>query len=234
MVQAYLIFFELEFRSYSANWRWCIWLDSRLQLSEQEFDNSCPVQKSETQIGFDTIAFLFIVMQIRILHSYYFQHCMLDFRAEAVLINRFAFILFYYLFFAKILSLVMFHRWIVVAWLIKTKGSNLFNFDEKISYVYLRIRYNEQTCIGCRFSPFLIYSRGAILTNQLIKKEMKEQNEQQSRKFLEIRDRTEKIRKRYEEQQRLGGAGAFVPEGYAQGLFSLQFLLKILIFTHLA
>lgn len=110
-----------------------------------DFEFHCPVQKSETQIGFDTLAFLFLIMQIRILHSYYFQYCMLDFRAEAVLINR-----------------------------------------------------------------------GAILTNQLIKKEMKEQNEQQNNKFLEIKDRTAKIRKSYEEQQKHGGSAAFVPDSYAQ------------------
>ena len=63
-------------------------------FTEDDFDKNCPVQKSETQIGFDTLAFLFLVMQLRILHSYYFQHCMLDFRAEAVLINRFVFFRF--------------------------------------------------------------------------------------------------------------------------------------------
>uniref|UniRef100_A0A158R607 PIEZO domain-containing protein n=1 Tax=Syphacia muris TaxID=451379 RepID=A0A158R607_9BILA len=113
---------------------------------QDEFDKNCPVQKSETQIGFDTLAFLFLVMQLRILHSYYFQHCMLEFRAESVLINR-----------------------------------------------------------------------GAALTNQLKRREMKEQDEQQQKKFIEIRDRTEKIREIYEQQQKRAGTGAFIPESYAQG-----------------
>uniref|UniRef100_A0A915AVG5 Piezo-type mechanosensitive ion channel component n=1 Tax=Parascaris univalens TaxID=6257 RepID=A0A915AVG5_PARUN len=110
-----------------------------------EFDNTCTVQKSETQIGFDTFAFAFLIFQMRILHSWYFQHCMLDYRSEAVLMNR-----------------------------------------------------------------------GAVLTNQLIAKEMKEQNLQQSRKFDEIKQRTATIRKRYEEQQQYGAAGAFTPQTYGQ------------------
>lgn len=58
-------------------------------ITELEFDNTCTVQKSETQIGFDTFAFAFLIFQMRILHSWYFQHCMLDYRSEAVLMNRF-------------------------------------------------------------------------------------------------------------------------------------------------
>lgn len=62
--------------------------------------------------------------------------------------------------------------------------------------------------------------RGAVLTNQLIAKEMKEQNLQQSRKFDEIKQRTATIRKRYEEQQHYGAAGAFTPQTYGQGTSS--------------
>ncbi|KHN79281.1 Piezo-type mechanosensitive ion channel component 2 [Toxocara canis] len=116
-----------------------------------EFDNTCTVQKSETQIGFDTFAFAFLIFQMRILHSWYFQHCMLDYRSEAVLMNR-----------------------------------------------------------------------GAVLTNQLIEKEMKEQNLHQSRKFDEIKQRTAKIRQRYEEQLHYGGAGAFTPQTYGQGASPLD------------
>lgn len=36
-----------------------------------------------------------------------------------------------------------------------------------------------------------------MLSNQLIEKEMKEQEEQQSKKFDDIRDRTKAIRERY-------------------------------------
>lgn len=124
----------------------CVNTAAKNYFSEQEkFEKECAVERSETQIGFDTFAFGFLVMQMRILHSFYFQHCMLDFRAEAVLTNR-----------------------------------------------------------------------GAVLTNQLIEKEMKEQNEQQGRKFKEIKERTAKIRKRYEQLQQMGGASAFTPETYGQ------------------
>lgn len=56
-----------------------------------------------------------------------------------------------------------------------------------------------------------------MLINQLIEKEMREQNQQQRVKFQEIKDRTAAIRARYEEQQRRGSFGAFTPHTYAQG-----------------
>lgn len=52
---------------------------------------------------------------------------------------------------------------------------------------------------------------------------MKEQDEQQQKKFIEIRDRTEKIREIYEQQQKRAGTGAFIPESYAQGIFIFYF-----------
>lgn len=45
-----------------------------------------------------------------------------------------------------------------------------------------------------RYSSFCF--RGAVLKNQLIEKEMKEQNDQQKAKFNDIRRRTEAIRER--------------------------------------
>lgn len=56
-----------------------------------------------------------------------------------------------------------------------------------------------------------------MLVNQLIEKEMKEQNEQQSAKFGEIKRRTTAIRRRYEQQKKDGIA--FNPETYGQGWF---------------
>lgn len=61
--------------------------------------------------------------------------------------------------------------------------------------------------------------RGAILTNQLIEKEMKEQNEQQSKRLEKIKERTAAIRKAHEEQY--SEAGVFVPETYSQGELAL-------------
>lgn len=47
---------------------------------------------------------------------------------------------------------------------------------------------------------------------------MREQNDQQSRKFQEIKFQTAAIRKRYEEQQKRGNSSAFMPQTYGQGL----------------
>uniref|UniRef100_A0AC35FYR8 Piezo-type mechanosensitive ion channel component n=1 Tax=Panagrolaimus sp. PS1159 TaxID=55785 RepID=A0AC35FYR8_9BILA len=107
--------------------------------------DNCIVDVKETRIGFDTMALCFLVFQLRILHSWYFQHCMIDFRCE-----------------------------IIQA------------------------------------------SRGALLINQLIEKEMKEQNVQQQAKFDEIRSRTAAIRKQYEEQQLKGAQSTFQAQTYGQ------------------
>uniref|UniRef100_A0A914I9J3 Piezo-type mechanosensitive ion channel component n=1 Tax=Globodera rostochiensis TaxID=31243 RepID=A0A914I9J3_GLORO len=100
----------------------------------------------EAMIGYDVIAFVFIVFQLRILHSWFFQRCMIEFRCEVIQANR-----------------------------------------------------------------------GAILINQLIEKEMREQTDQQNKKLHEIKDRTAAIRKRYEEQQkRSTGITFFSPQTYGQ------------------
>ncbi|CAD5221571.1 unnamed protein product [Bursaphelenchus okinawaensis] len=108
-------------------------------------DDKCIVPSSETKIGFDTLAFIFLVFQIRILHSYFFQRCMVDFRCEII-----------------------------------------------------------QS------------SRGAILINQLVDKQMREQYQNQVKKFKEIAVRAKEIRKQYEEQFKNAGRNYFVPETYAQ------------------
>ncbi|VIO86635.1 Uncharacterized protein BM_BM2127 [Brugia malayi] len=59
-----------------------------LPSEQQEFDKECAVQKSETQIGFDTFAFGLLVLQLRIFNSWYFQHCVVEYRSTAVLMNR--------------------------------------------------------------------------------------------------------------------------------------------------
>jgi len=105
----------------------------------------CDVEPIEAKIGFDTFAFIFLIFQLRILHSWYFQWCMIDFRCEIV-----------------------------------------------------------QS------------SRGALLINQLIEKEMKEQNIQQQAKFDEIRTRTAAIRRQYEEHQKRGSLTAFDAQTYGQ------------------
>ncbi|KAI6200835.1 Piezo-type mechanosensitive ion channel component [Aphelenchoides besseyi] len=110
-------------------------LEKRLYGAEKD---TCDVEIRETKIGLDLIAFAFIVFQMRILHSYLFQHCIIDVRCE-----------------------------IIQA------------------------------------------SRGAILINQLVEKQMLEQNEQQKKKFSEIKERMESIRNEH-------GQGDRGPETYAQ------------------
>uniref|UniRef100_A0A915PYM3 Piezo-type mechanosensitive ion channel component n=1 Tax=Setaria digitata TaxID=48799 RepID=A0A915PYM3_9BILA len=59
-----------------------------LPIEQQKFDKECTVQKSETQIGFDTLAFGLLILQLRVFNSWYFQHCVVEYRSEAVLMNR--------------------------------------------------------------------------------------------------------------------------------------------------
>ncbi|KAI1733340.1 piezo non-specific cation channel, r-Ras-binding domain-containing protein [Ditylenchus destructor] len=104
-----------------------------------------PHVELETKIGFDMLAFIFIILQLRVLHSYFFQRCMIEFRCEMIQAKR-----------------------------------------------------------------------GAILINQLIEKEMREQNNHQNKKVEEIKARTKSIRDRYMEQQQRASMGAFIPETYGQ------------------
>uniref|UniRef100_A0A0N4WCJ0 PIEZO domain-containing protein n=1 Tax=Haemonchus placei TaxID=6290 RepID=A0A0N4WCJ0_HAEPC len=110
-----------------------ICVNSVVQARKTDLDRMCTVIPQEAQIGFDAIALGFLVFQLRIFHSWFFQHCMVEYRSEIILANR-----------------------------------------------------------------------GAVLKNQLIEKEMKEQNEQQKAKFDEIRQRTEVIRERYKKQMEKG------------------------------
>uniref|UniRef100_A0A1I7TGZ6 Piezo_RRas_bdg domain-containing protein n=1 Tax=Caenorhabditis tropicalis TaxID=1561998 RepID=A0A1I7TGZ6_9PELO len=125
---------------------YCVNTQCRELPTLKDFDNRCEVDKKEAEIGFDIIALAFIIVQNRILHSWYFQHCMVEYRSEVILANR-----------------------------------------------------------------------GAVLKNQLIEKEMKEQNEQQKAKFNDIRRRTEAIRERYQKQIERGAAERdFEPKTYGQ------------------
>ncbi|CAB3409370.1 unnamed protein product [Caenorhabditis bovis] len=108
-----------------------------------DFEKRCTVEEKEARIGYDVIALAFLIFQRRIFHSWYFQHCMMEYRCEVILA-----------------------------------------------------------------------SRGAILKNQLVEKEMKEQNEQQKAKFNEIRRRTEAIRERYQKQIENGMEAALEPKTY--------------------
>lgn len=47
----------------------------------------------EAKIGFDTIAFIFIILQLRILNSWFFQLCMIEFRCEMIQAKRYLFFL---------------------------------------------------------------------------------------------------------------------------------------------
>ena len=133
-----------------------------IDILDGKLRGNCDVDEQETRIGFDTMALCFLVFQLRILHSWYFQHCMIDFRCEIVQAGR---------------------------------------------YVYIAsLKHNH-----------ILFSRGALLINQLIEKEMKEQNVQQQAKFDEIRSRTAAIRKQYEEQQKKGAITTFQAQTYGQG-----------------
>ncbi|KAK6054022.1 hypothetical protein COOONC_08474 [Cooperia oncophora] len=110
---------------------------------ETDLDRQCSVIPQEAQIGFDAIALGFLIFQLRVFHSWFFQHCMVEYRSEIILANR-----------------------------------------------------------------------GAVLKNQLIEKEMKEQNDQQKAKFDEIRKRTQAIRDRYNKQLEKGEI-IFEPQTYA-------------------
>ncbi|KAI6179788.1 Piezo-type mechanosensitive ion channel component 2 [Aphelenchoides besseyi] len=101
-------------------------------------ESKCAVERSETEIGFDLVAFIFIIFQLRILHSYLFQHCIINVRCE-----------------------------IIQA------------------------------------------SRGAILINQLVEKQMLSENEEQKKKFKEIKERMDSIRKQHSQTN-------IEPETYAQ------------------
>ncbi|KAI6208737.1 Piezo-type mechanosensitive ion channel component 2 [Aphelenchoides besseyi] len=101
-------------------------------------ESKCEVDTSETEIGFDLIAFIFIIFQMRILHSYLFQHCIINVRCE-----------------------------IIQA------------------------------------------SRGAILINQLVEKQMLSENEEQKKQFKEIKERMDSIRKQHSQTN-------IEPETYAQ------------------
>lgn len=62
--------------------------------------------------------------------------------------------------------------------------------------------------------------RGAVLINQLIEKEMREQNEQQNNKLYGIKKRAASIRQVYEVQQlqKRQIDVAFSPQTYGQGI----------------
>uniref|UniRef100_A0A914C7C0 Piezo-type mechanosensitive ion channel component n=1 Tax=Acrobeloides nanus TaxID=290746 RepID=A0A914C7C0_9BILA len=121
--------------------------DSIISTDEKPYKDKCIMGENsyrEASIGYDVLAFAFLIFQFRILHSWYFQHCMIDFRCEVTQSNR-----------------------------------------------------------------------GAVLVNQLIEKEMKEQNAQQQEKLDEIKNRATTIRKRHEEMiRRSGGVEAYTPGTY--------------------
>jgi hypothetical protein len=124
----------------------CVDRDSVRRLYGDTYTDGCDVEIRETKIGLDLLAFAFIIFQLRVLHSYLFQYCIIDIRCE-----------------------------IVQA------------------------------------------SRGAILINQLVEKQMLEQHSHQQKLFREIKDRMAEIRVRYEKQQFKSNVSYFVPETYAQG-----------------
>ncbi|KAI6218637.1 Piezo-type mechanosensitive ion channel component 2 [Aphelenchoides fujianensis] len=107
-----------------------------------------PQCASETKIGWDLIAFMFVIFQLRILNSYLFQWCILDVRCEIIQADR-----------------------------------------------------------------------GAILINQLVEKQMKEQHQQQAQQINALKERMDKIRTRYEEQQ-LKEGNVWKPKTYAHAKLS--------------
>jgi hypothetical protein len=65
----------------------CVDTDSVTRLYFNKKDK-CDVGIQETKIGLDLLAFAFIVFQLRILHSYLFQHCIIDIRCEIIQSSR--------------------------------------------------------------------------------------------------------------------------------------------------
>lgn len=49
----------------------------------------CDVEIRETKIGLDLLAFAFIIFQLRALHSYFFQYCIIDIRCEIIQVGSF-------------------------------------------------------------------------------------------------------------------------------------------------
>lgn len=43
----------------------------------------------EAMIGFDTVAFIFIIFQLRIFNTWFFQRCMIEFRCELIQARRY-------------------------------------------------------------------------------------------------------------------------------------------------
>ena len=68
-----------------------------------------------------------------------------------------------------------------------------------------------------------------MLINQLIEKNMEEQNIQQQAKFDEIRSRTAAIRKQYEEQHRKGAITTFQAQTYVQCLLIFYLLMNFFL-----
>lgn len=60
-------------------------------VAETELDRMCPVIPQEAQIGFDAVALAFLIFQLRVFHSWFFQHCMVEYRSEIILANRLVF-----------------------------------------------------------------------------------------------------------------------------------------------
>lgn len=65
---------------------------SRLGEFEHQADaiakHTCWIHQNETRIGLDLLAFTFIVLQLRVLNSYFFQWCIVEIRCEVVQASR--------------------------------------------------------------------------------------------------------------------------------------------------
>jgi hypothetical protein len=64
----------------------------------------------------------------------------------------------------------------------------------------------------------VLATRGAILINQLVEKQMIEQNNQERKRLNQIRQRVAMINKVCNEQNEQSGTRYFIPETYAQGM----------------
>lgn len=56
------------------------------EVSHRRFDNNH--QYFDSVIWLDVVAFIFIIFQLRIFHSYYFQRCIVEIKCEMVQSNR--------------------------------------------------------------------------------------------------------------------------------------------------
>ena len=64
-------------------------------LPEKSLNEKCAqLEVDEARITYDLVCFVFLMLQLRTLQSWYFQHVILEYRAQRVLSSRLVYVLF--------------------------------------------------------------------------------------------------------------------------------------------